>query len=75
MFLDCWWVEVMVVGGLLVVFVEGEMMVMEVELQKQTMKRRDGCFLVYVPSRDARRCHFRDGSHSDRASGPVRDRG
>lgn len=29
MFLDCWWVEVMVVGGLVVVgFVEGEMMVM-----------------------------------------------
>lgn len=75
-FLCYWWVKVVVVGGLAVVVVaEGETMVMEVGLQKRTMKRRGGCFRVYVPSRDAMRCRFRDGSHSDRASGPVRDRG
>ena len=68
------WVKVVVVGGCLVA-AEGERMAMEARLPTRTMKRRGGCFRVCVLSRDARRCRFRDGSHSGRANGPVRDHG
>lgn len=66
----CCWVKVVVVGGCLVA-AEGERMVKEARLPKRTMKRRGGCFRVCVPSRDARRCRFRAGSHSGRANEPV----
>lgn len=67
----CRWVKVVVVGGCLVA-TEG---LMEARLPTRTMKRRGGCFRVYVLSRDARQCRFRDGPHSGQANEPVRDRG